>query len=221
MEVAAPSYPRRFKSCSRHFSFNFHPEKMVQYSFVRSCHLSCAYFSSGRTVNNGRLFALLKELNSPNIEVNLLTLLREGKKSKDFAPAFKEAFSMVKGHTLLEDDLLTAINIFKLNKRPDLCFQALDTFSPQKLGVKHYSAVISACGHARQWEKALQVFDRMKRDGVEQNTITFNALISACEKVGKWEEALQLFHQMKETGGFGLAAIAAAGGLGTALVLGP
>ena len=43
-----------------------------------------------------------------------------------------------------------------------------------------YSALISACEKAGQWEMALQLFARMHQDGCRPNTITFNSLIMAC-----------------------------------------
>ena len=50
-----------------------------------------------------------------------------------------------------------------------------------------YSALISACEKGKQPERALQLFEAMKQQGMVPNVITYNTLISACEK-GKQPE---------------------------------
>ncbi|CAE7541052.1 unnamed protein product, partial [Symbiodinium pilosum] len=55
-----------------------------------------------------------------------------------------------------------------------------------------YSAAISSCERAHEWEAALAVFDSMHRAGVSPNSITICAALSALAAGGKWVEALQL-----------------------------
>jgi pentatricopeptide repeat protein len=43
-----------------------------------------------------------------------------------------------------------------------------------------YSSLIHACEKGGQWELALQLFERMRRDHIPPNTVTFNSLILAC-----------------------------------------
>lgn len=71
--------------------------------------------------------------------------------------------------------------------------------------VATFSATISACEAAGEWQRALGVL-QMMMDDVEQddrllNIYCFNAAISACEKGQAWVEALELYEQMLEIGG--------------------
>lgn len=47
-----------------------------------------------------------------------------------------------------------------------------------------YSALISACEKAGQWQAALDLFERMQAEGCPPNVITFNSIITACGQVG-------------------------------------
>ncbi len=60
-----------------------------------------------------------------------------------------------------------------------------------------YGSIISALERGGQWERALEVFERMRVGGVAPNAYIFTSLISACEEGGQWRQATQLFKQMK------------------------
>lgn len=47
-----------------------------------------------------------------------------------------------------------------------------------------YSALISACEKAGQWQMALSLFSEMLRERCSPNVITYNSLITACAQVG-------------------------------------
>lgn len=47
-----------------------------------------------------------------------------------------------------------------------------------------YSALISACEKAGQWQMALNLFSEMLKEKCEPNVITYNSLITACAQVG-------------------------------------
>jgi len=47
-----------------------------------------------------------------------------------------------------------------------------------------YSALISACEKAGQWQLALNLFNEMLRERCTPNVITYNSLITACAQVG-------------------------------------
>jgi pentatricopeptide repeat protein len=46
-----------------------------------------------------------------------------------------------------------------------------------------YSALISACEKARQWQLALNLFSEMLKERCVPNVITYNSLITACAQV--------------------------------------
>eukprot|EP00438_Fugacium_kawagutii_P014443 Skav223490 [mRNA] locus=scaffold1160:9704:16560:- [translate_table: standard] len=60
-----------------------------------------------------------------------------------------------------------------------------------------YSATISACEKAVQWQQALRIFEEMQTSRVNPDTVSYNASISACEKAGRWREAVNLFEAMR------------------------
>lgn len=73
--------------------------------------------------------------------------------------------------------------------------------------VATYSATISACESAGEWQRALGVLQRMIDDENDLdgepsrlNLYCFNAAISACEKGHAWVEALELYERMLEIG---------------------
>jgi len=74
--------------------------------------------------------------------------------------------------------------------------------------VATYSATISACESAGEWQRALGVLQTMLDDENDDdsdqsvlNLYCFNAAISACEKGNAWVEALELYERMLEIGG--------------------
>jgi pentatricopeptide repeat protein len=47
------------------------------------------------------------------------------------------------------------------------------------------------------WKKALQLLDRMKRDGIDPDGFSYSAAISCCGAGGRWKEALSLIQTMQ------------------------
>lgn len=69
------------------------------------------------------------------------------------------------------------------------------TFKPRE---QAFTALINMCGQARDWRKAVEVFEAMKRIRcVRPNTYTYSALIAACSNAGEWQRALEFFEVMK------------------------
>eukprot|EP00210_Caulerpa_lentillifera_P005085 g4857.t1 len=68
------------------------------------------------------------------------------------------------------------------------------TFKPRE---QAFTALIDLCGRMRDYEKAQEVFDAMKRiRGVRPNKYSYSALIAACSSSGEWLKALDVFSQM-------------------------
>ena len=59
-----------------------------------------------------------------------------------------------------------------------------------------YGSAISACGKCRQWQQALEPFNRLWCDSVERDTTTYNAAMGPCEKGEQWQQALGRFQRM-------------------------
>lgn len=69
------------------------------------------------------------------------------------------------------------------------------TFKPRE---QAFTALIDLAGRMRDWRKALEVFESMKKiRGVRPNKYTYSALIAACSSSGEWERALEVFGAMQ------------------------
>ncbi|CAN0251551.1 unnamed protein product, partial [Ectocarpus fasciculatus] len=70
-----------------------------------------------------------------------------------------------------------------------------------KVNCMAYSAAIKACDKGFQWERALELLDRMvERDGVKPNLFAYNHAMSACVRGQQPEVALDLLGRMKSEG---------------------
>lgn len=70
------------------------------------------------------------------------------------------------------------------------------TFKPRE---QAFTALIDLAGRMRDWRKALEVFESMKKiRGVRPNKYTYSALIAACSSSGEWERALEVFGAMQK-----------------------
>lgn len=69
----------------------------------------------------------------------------------------------------------------------------------QQKGIKpnnhSYSSIINACGKGGQLQKALQLFEQMKRQGLVPDVQTVGAVLDACDRAGDWKTALAILKQ--------------------------
>ena len=56
-------------------------------------------------------------------------------------------------------------------------------------------AIITACSKGKEWDKAMDFFNTMRR---EPCVMTYTAMIVTCDMAGHWETALDLFRELKE-----------------------
>ena len=72
-----------------------------------------------------------------------------------------------------------------------------------RLDVFDWSAAISSCVKGGQWERAVGLFEEMRREGtVEPGAIIWNAVISAYAKSGAIQDATKFFRQAQDEGAF-------------------
>ena len=60
-----------------------------------------------------------------------------------------------------------------------------------------YGCLIDACVKNNKFDKAMEVFETMKRDGVPLNTIIYTTLIKGFAKNYKLDKALEIYNVMK------------------------
>ena len=61
-----------------------------------------------------------------------------------------------------------------------------------------FSAIISCCQKAGQWQPALTLVDAMLQRNLAPNLVTFNAAISSCEQQGMWQQTLRFMELMED-----------------------
>ncbi|CAJ1327987.1 unnamed protein product, partial [Effrenium voratum] len=61
--------------------------------------------------------------------------------------------------------------------------------------VLHYNASISACERSSHWQDALDFFDEMGRQKMQQDCYSFNSIIHALSST-QWQAALRLLDDM-------------------------
>lgn len=61
--------------------------------------------------------------------------------------------------------------------------------------VQSYNSIISACGKAGQWEKAVDLLREMQtKDGLAPNAMTYNSAMIACGDGGQWDKVKTNYH---------------------------
>eukprot|EP00434_Breviolum_minutum_P008963 symbB.v1.2.007897.t1/scaffold491.1/size196728/1 len=68
--------------------------------------------------------------------------------------------------------------------------QAMEMKTTCASNVVTYNATINACAKALEWQHAIHLFDRMSRQHLKANVVTFSSVMKACR--GHWEICLQL-----------------------------
>ncbi len=52
-------------------------------------------------------------------------------------------------------------------------------------------------GITKMFDDAMELFEEMKREGIERDTVTYNTLITGLGSVGRIDDAMELFEEMK------------------------
>jgi pentatricopeptide repeat domain-containing protein 1 len=125
---------------------------------------------------------------------------RTQKSKKDAAAEFDAIEMMETGDSKLTSKELTNMitELGKAGKWED-AVRVLDSMVREgrvKPNNFHFCAAISACGRAKQCDKAMALFEQMQQLNVKPDEFTCTAAISACEKGKKWETAVALLQRM-------------------------
>ena len=75
-----------------------------------------------------------------------------------------------------------------------------DKEAPIRRDPRAFTMFSTRCRKKGEWAKCVEIFDAMRDQGIETNTIVHNATMSACSKGGDWERALELFDAMPGEG---------------------
>ena len=60
-----------------------------------------------------------------------------------------------------------------------------------------YNTLITGLGNVGRIDDAMELFEEMKREGIERDTVTYNTLITGLGSVGRIDDAMELFEEMK------------------------
>eukprot|EP00611_Tribonema_gayanum_P032066 TRINITY_DN943_c0_g3_i1.p1 TRINITY_DN943_c0_g3~~TRINITY_DN943_c0_g3_i1.p1 ORF type:complete len:575 (+),score=62.25 TRINITY_DN943_c0_g3_i1:179-1903(+) len=69
-----------------------------------------------------------------------------------------------------------------------------------KPDIRHFTAVVDACGKAGDWIDALDVFQQMRLEGIQPDVRTWSALLDAIGNAGQLEKMLATYKEMCATG---------------------
>ncbi|KAK2992325.1 hypothetical protein RJ640_020318 [Escallonia rubra] len=79
------------------------------------------------------------------------------------------------------------------------CLKMFDRTPSSELNASSWNALISGYGMHGLGREALEIFTRMKEEGVEPNHITFTSVLSACSHVGLIDEGRRCFAEMEKS----------------------
>jgi pentatricopeptide repeat protein len=131
-------------------------------------------------VEDSMIIALAHAGDIDNAHIHRLRLIEQG--ASPSADAYGALILSVKDTT---DDASNALLLFN---------EALS--SNIKMNIYLYNNIISKFAKARKADAALELFQRMKVDGVKPTSITYGALIGACARVGDVQSSETLFEEM-------------------------
>ena len=63
-----------------------------------------------------------------------------------------------------------------------------------------YTAAISVCERAGQWQKGLWILESMCASMIQADTVAYNSAIASCGNAGQWEWAIALFVKLGDQG---------------------
>lgn len=82
-------------------------------------------------------------------------------------------------------------------KKVELCLCKIGGVAPK---VKSYTDAIASCEAGAQWERALQLLDRMADVGIGADIEVYHAAMVVCRAGGSWEKTLDLLDKMRKGG---------------------
>jgi pentatricopeptide repeat domain-containing protein 1 len=66
--------------------------------------------------------------------------------------------------------------------------------------IQVYNAAIRACAEAMDLQRAMQLLDKVREEGLEPTVITYGSLVTACERVESVDDLSKVFKLMKQDG---------------------
>lgn len=137
-------------------------------------------------VEDSMIIALAHAGDVDNAHVHRLRIIEHG--AAPSADAYGALILYVKDTT---DDASNAMMLYREAAQANV-----------EMNIYLYNNIISKLAKARKADHALEMFQRMKAQGVKPTSITYGALIGACARVGDVQSAEALFAEMVEQRNF-------------------
>merc|ERR1719181_2669133 len=93
------------------------------------------------------------------------------------------------------------INVMTKSGQPERALELLDEMKrvtgPNGVAL---SASMKACIATKDWQRAVECFDDLKRYGLEANIVSYGTIIDVMGKTGQWGRAMEYFRDMRTSG---------------------
>ena len=151
-----------------------------------------------------RVRALGVEPNIMNYRIAIIVCQKAGR--QDISDSLMEEMTASMDQWTNMSQYTAAMNAFEVGLQPAMSLMVYEKMKQRGLlecaDERVYNSVISACDAEGDWERALELFEESRRNGVEPNVFTYTSIIGAVSKPKKREYVLRFLEDMKRDGVF-------------------
>lgn len=151
-----------------------------------------------------RVRALGVEPNIMNYRIAIIACQKGGR--QDITDSLMEEMKASMDRWTNMSQYTAAMNAFEIGQQPAMSLVVYEKMKEKGLlecaDEKVYNSVISACDAEGKWERAMELFEESKLNGVEPNVFTYTSIIGAVSKPKKREHVLRFLDDMKRDGVF-------------------
>eukprot|EP01134_Creolimax_fragrantissima_P005296 CFRG5296T1 len=197
-----------------HARFSYSPALFMS---RKSLHISFAALACNRTVNMLHQHCQQSTSNQilqhetrcsvhnggSQLQSRLQCLQKEAKRTKDYEEAISSVNTLLVDRKLRYDDVVSAINIFKMSNQAERCLEVCQYVRDMngKKNNFYYNSVIATCATTKDSATAIMLLNDMKAQKIQPDQYTYNSVISACVKNrGQLGTVIKLMREMQDAG---------------------